>query len=118
MTNYLENNVNGGIPLTNATINIVDIPEYLEFVLYDKVWFKDNATISPSEPGRWLGISYRTGMLICYHILPQTGRVIYRSMVQRVNNINLSTDEVKENLVKLYAEIHQRLKLDNRGYEG
>ena len=73
----------------------VDISKYLDFGFYDKVWFKDNAGLSPNEPGRWLCISHRTGRLICYHILTQTGKVISRSTAQRVMNIELSTDEVK-----------------------
>ena len=46
---------------------------------------------------------------MCYHILTQTGKVISRSMVQRFTNIELSTDEFKENFVKFDAYIHQRL---------
>ena len=55
---------------------------------------------------------------MCYHILTQTGKVISRYTVQRVSNIELSTDEVKETFVKFDTLIHQRLKADNRGYEG
>ena len=69
MTYSSANSVNGGIPLTHVTGETVDKSEYLEFGFYDKVWFKDNVGISPSEPGRWLGISHRTGRLMCYHIL-------------------------------------------------
>ena len=92
------NSVNGGITLTNVTVDTVDITEYLDLGFYEKVWFKDNAGLSPSEPGRWLGISHRTGRLLCYHILTQTGKVISRSTVQRVTNIKISSNEVKENL--------------------
>ena len=87
MTHPSENSVNGWINLTNVTGETVDI--------YEKVWLKDNAGISPSEPGRWLGTSHWTGRLMCYHILTQTGRVIYRSAVQRITNIELSTYELK-----------------------
>ena len=65
----------------------VDISEYLDSGFYDKFWFKDTSGISPSEYGRWLGISHRTGRLMCYHILTQTGKVISRSTVQQVTNI-------------------------------
>ena len=70
----------------------VDISEYLDFGFYEKVWLKDNAGLSTSEPGRWLGISHLTGRLMCYHILTQTGKLISRSTVQRVTDIELSTD--------------------------
>ena len=78
MTNYSENSVNGGIPLKNATGNTVDIYKYVEFGFYEKLWFKDNDSLSTSEPGRWLGISQRTGRLMCYYILTQIGKIIYR----------------------------------------
>ena len=48
----LRNSVNGGISLTNMTGETVDIFEYLDFVLYEKLRFKDNYGLSPSEPGR------------------------------------------------------------------
>ena len=69
ITHYSYNIENGGIPLTNVTGKTVDITEYLDFGLYDKVLLKDNVVISPGEPGRWLWISHWTGMLMCYHIL-------------------------------------------------
>ena len=92
ITHFLENSVNGGIPLTNVTRKTVDISKYLDFGFYEKLWFKYNDSLSPIEPGRWLGISHRTGRLMCYHILTQTGKFIPRSMVQRVTNIEMSTD--------------------------
>ena len=92
MTHYSENSFNGGIPLKNLTGETVDISEYLDFGFYEKLWLKDNAGLSTSEPGRWLGISHLTGRLMCYHILTQTGKLISRSTVQRVTDIELSTD--------------------------
>ena len=52
---------------------------------------------------------------MCYHIHTHAGKVTSRSMVQRVTNIELSTDEVKETFVKFDTVIHQRIKLDNHG---
>ena len=115
MTHYSENSVNGGIPLTKVTVKNVDISKYIDF-FYDKVWFKDNSGIYPSEPGGWLGISHWTVRLMCDHIITHTGKIISRSMVQRVNNIELSTDEFKETFLKFDAEIFRRLKADNCGY--
>ena len=87
ITHSSANNVNGGVPLTNVISNTVDISKYLDLGLNDKVWFKDNASLSPSDPWRWLGISHQTGMLMCYHILTHTGKVISIYMVQRVTNL-------------------------------
>ena len=118
MDNSTENSFNGVIPLTNVTSETVDKSEYIDFSFYDKVCFKDNDGLSPSKPGRCLCISHQTGGLMCYHVLTQTGKVISGSMLQRVTNIELSTDEVKETFGNFDAEIHQRLKADNRGYKG
>ena len=92
------------------TIESVDISKYPDFGLYEKLWFKDNHGIYNSEPGRWLHISKCTGRLMCYHILTQTGKYIYISTIQRVINLELSTDKVKETFVKFDAKKHQQLK--------
>ena len=65
----------------NVTSKTVDISKYLDFGFYEKVRFKDNSGLSLSALVRWLGISHRTGRLMCYHILTQTGKVIPRSTV-------------------------------------
>ena len=95
MTHSSEKSDHGGILLKYMTRKTVDILRYLDFVLYDKVLFKDNYGISPSEPVRWLGISHWKGRLTFYNILNQTGKVISRSTVQLVTNIELSTEKVK-----------------------
>ena len=50
------------------------------------------------------------------HTHPDRG-VISRTTLQKVTNLEVSTDEVKETFVKFDAEIHRRLKSGNRGYE-
>ena len=97
---FFKNSVNGGIPLKNVTGETVHISKYLDSGFYDKFRFKDNDGISPIEPVRWLWISHQTGRLMCYHILTHTGKVIYIYTVQRVTNLELYTDEVKETFVK------------------
>ena len=77
----------GHIPITQVTGETADISEYLDFGFYDEVWFKDNAGLSPSEPGRWLGVSHRVGRLMFYNILTQRATGISRSTVQRVTNL-------------------------------
>ena len=87
MAHYSENSVNGGFPLTNVTGETIDISEYLDFGSHEKFWFKDNAGLSPSEPGSCLGISHLTTRFMCYHILTQVEKVIPISTVQRVTNL-------------------------------
>ena len=87
MTNSSENSFNGRIPLTNVTGETLDTSKYLDFGFYAKVLFKDNSDKYLSEPGRWLGIPHWTGKLMCYHIINQTGNVIFRYTVQWVTNL-------------------------------
>ena len=87
MAHYSENSANLGIPLTNVTGETIDISEYLDFGSHEKFWFKDNAGLSPSEPGSCLGISHLTTRFMCYHILTQVEKVIPISTVQRVTNL-------------------------------
>ena len=63
------NRLKGAVPLEQVTGNMVDISEYIDFGFYDKVWYKDNAGLSPAKPGRWLGVSHCTRQLMCYHVL-------------------------------------------------
>ena len=118
LTHSAAGGLNGCIPLTDVTGETADISEYLDFGFYDEVWWADNAGLSPYEPGRWLGVSHRTGRLMTYHILTQRGTVVSRSTVQRVPQLELNTREVKEIFVKFDVEIHRRLRSEPRQYDG
>ena len=52
--------LSGNIPITGVTGETHDISEYLDFGFYDTVWYKDNAGLGPTLPGRWLGIARST----------------------------------------------------------
>ena len=68
LTHSSSGKLEGVVPLPEVTGEISDISEYLDFGFYDQRWFKYNAGVSPFEPGRWLGVSHRTGGLMCYHL--------------------------------------------------
>ena len=70
------------------------------------------------EPGRWLGVSSRTGRMMCYWILNQCGAVISRSTVQRVTNLELSTPPIKDIFDKFDQKIHHKLQLKDCLYAG
>ena len=69
LTHSAAGRINGCIPLENFTGETPDITEYLDFGFYDHVWYKDNAGLGKTMPGRWLGVSHRTRRLMCYNIL-------------------------------------------------
>ena len=100
MDHSSANRVNGGIPLKNITGKTVHISKLLDFGFYENIRFKYNAGLSHSEPGGWLCLSHQKGRLMCYHILTKTGKLISIYTVQRVRNLKLSTDEVKETFTK------------------
>ena len=95
----------GGIPLTQVTGETADISEYLDFGFDDQVWYKDNVGTTPMEPGRWLGVSHRTGRLMTYYVLNQNGIVLSRSTVQRVTNLEMQTASVKDIFSKFDEKI-------------
>ena len=119
MTHSSAGNFNqSGIPREGVTGETEDISEYLDFGFYDEVWYKDNGGLSPQQPGRWLGVSHRTGRLMCYHILTQKATVVSRSTVQRVTNLEKQTNDVI-NLFKEFDDaIKEKLKDYDRGYAG
>ena len=118
ITHTSAGGLNGCIPITQVTGETADISEYLDFGFYDEVWYKDNAGTSPYEPGRWLGVSHRTGRLMCYHIMTQKGTVLSRSTVKRVTNLEKSTTTVKDMFNKFDENIRIKLKSIDRGYVG
>jgi hypothetical protein len=118
LTHTSAGSINGQIPLTHVTGETPDISEYLDFGFYDQIWYKDNAGLSPSEPGRWLGISHRTGRLMCYDVLTQKGTVVSRSTVQRVTDLERTTTSTKDIFAQFDLAISNKLKLVDRGYSG
>jgi hypothetical protein len=85
----------GRAPIEQITGETPDISEYLDFSFYDWVWYKDNAGMGDNKCGRWLGVSHRVGNLMSYWILTIIGRVISRTTVQRITELELSTDDLK-----------------------
>jgi hypothetical protein len=96
----------GRTPVEQVTGETPDISEYLDFGFYDWVWYKDNAGVGDNMCGRWLGVSHRVGNLMSYWILTIAGRVISRTTVQRITNLEGGTDEVRERC----KEYNERIK--------
>ena len=90
-----------------------DISEYLDFGFYDWIWYKDNAGLGENKIGRWLGVAHQVGNLMSYWILTNTGHVISRTTVQRITNLELSTDEVKDKCKEYDQRITDLLKDEN-----
>jgi hypothetical protein len=96
LTSNSSFSLDGRTPMEQVTGETPDISEYLDFGFYDWVWYKDNAGLGDNCIGRWLGVAHRVGNLMSYWILTEAGRVIARTTVQRVTNLELSTVEVQQ----------------------
>ena len=85
--------LDGRCPLERMTGESVDISEYLDFGFYDWIWFKENAGLGETKIGRWLGVSHKVGTLMSFWVLTQGGKVLSRTTVQRVTNLESQTKE-------------------------
>jgi len=109
----------GRAPIEQITGETPDISEYLDFSFYDWLWYKDNAGVGDNKCGRWLGVSHRVGNLMSYWILTISGRVISRTTVQRITNLELSTDDLKarcnDDTEQVTAILKDMQRLDHDG---
>ena len=76
-----ENRVDEGIPLQNIVSEAVEISNYLEFSIYDCVWFRGNAGLGEQKFERWLGMAEHVGSIMTYYILQSNAEIIVRSLV-------------------------------------
>ena len=75
-----------------------EISEYIDFGFYDPCWYKENAGMGETKMGRWLGVSHKTGSLMAFWILTPSCRVVSRTSVQRITNLELQEETNKRKL--------------------
>ena len=85
----------GRTPLEALTGETPDISQYLDFGLYYRVWFKEDAGLGDIKLGRFLGVSHSVGSLMSYWVLPESGIPIARTTVQQVTNLESQTEQCK-----------------------
>ena len=83
-------------PIEILTGETPDISEYLDFGFYDWVVFKENAGMGETLLGRFIGVSHSFGNLLTYFVLSKTGKVMSRSTVQRVTNLELQQEDMRK----------------------
>ena len=108
-TSNTARGLDGKCPLEKVTGESVDISEYLDFGFYDWAWYKENAGLGETKLGRWLGVSHRVGTLMSFWVLTMNGRVLSRTTVQRVTNLELQTAENKARTDEFDRAIRERL---------
>ena len=90
----------------------VDISEYLDFGFYDWVWFRENAGLGETKLEKWLGVSHRVGTMMSFWVITSTGKVLSRTTVQRVTNLELQLEENKTKCLAFTAALQERLGND------
>ena len=118
MTHTSFGGLDGSVPITKVTGETADISEYLDFGFYDQVWYRDNAGLGPTYPGRWLGVSTTHGNLMCYWILNDNAQIISRSSVQRVTPLELQTTDHATTFTNFEDKIRVKLNEKERTYNG
>ena len=106
---------NGRTPLEIITGIMPDISEYLDFSFYDWVVFRAEAGLGSPSIGRWLGVSHKIGQQMSYWVLPQSGIPISVVTVQRLTNLEQTTDEWKARMEQYTQQVEQ--KMSSKSFE-
>jgi hypothetical protein len=102
--------LDGQCPLERITGETVDISEYFDFGFYDCVWNRENAGLGETKLGRRLGVSHRIGTLMSFWIITSNGnKVLLRTTVQRVTNLELQVEEYKHKYAELTSLLATRV---------
>ena len=96
----------GRTSLEKVTGETPEISEYVDFGFYDYCWYRENAGMGETKLGRWLGVSHKTGSLMSFWILTDKCRVVSRTSVQRMTELEKQEDSVA-NRLKAFDEAIQ-----------
>ena len=85
-----------GVPgLELMTGETVDIPEWLDFSFWDRIWFHDDPEgYTGPTLGQWLGVSHRVGSALCYFVIKENGQVQSGTTVQHVTKEDMTNSAV------------------------
>jgi hypothetical protein len=95
---------NGYTPLEMITVDTPDISEYVDFGIYDWVFYKDKACMGETKLGHMLGITHHAVPMMSFWILPTSCKVISCTTVQQLTLLDQQT-EVYKNQCKNFDEI-------------
>ena len=100
----------GRTSLEKVTGETPEISEYVDFGFYDYCWYRENAGMGETKLGRWLGVSHKTGSLMSFWILTDKCRVVSRTSVQRMTELEKQEQSVASRL----KAFHDTIKLTIR----
>jgi hypothetical protein len=118
MTASYAGSLKGRTPMEALTGETPDISEYLDFGFYDLVWYKENAGLGEIQLGQFLDVSHSTGSLMSYYVLPSSGIPVSRTTVQRMTELEKSTEANKKRIIEYDAAIAARFKEERLGKTG
>jgi hypothetical protein len=96
------------------TGEIPDISEWLDFDMYDLVWFWDNPNAENNPRlGRWLGVAHRIGSDWCYWVLDEQAHIMARTTVQHVTDLDRKNPETAEKIRVFGEDLDVRLSDEN-----
>ena len=107
----------GRTPYESITGKTPDISEYLDFDMYDTVWYFPGAHPSLDTENRalarWLGVSHRIGSDMCYFIVTVNGDVIAETTVQHVTVEDMLDPAIKQKIEDFDKALIERLDNEN-----
>ena len=96
-----------------VTGKMPDISEFLDFDMWDLVWYFPNTHPSVAQPNkalaRWCGVSHKVGSDMCYWLMPVSGIPIADTTVQHVTAEDLRDPEVKQQVDEFNRRLTERL---------
>ncbi len=97
-------------PMEALTGETPDMSECLDFGFCDLVWCKENAGLGEIQLGRFLDVSHSVGSLMSCWISPVSGMPMSRTAVQRMTELEKSTDVNKARILKHDEATAERFK--------
>ena len=105
--------LHGRTGLEKVTGETPEISEFIDFGFYDPCWYKENTGIGETKMGRWLGVSHKTGSLMSFWVLMPSCRVVSRTLVQRIMNLELQEETNKRRLTAFDDAVKEYLRYYN-----
>jgi hypothetical protein len=100
--------------IERLTGDTVDISEWLDFELYDPVWYMHSPGAEDNPRlGRWLGVAHRIGSDMCYWVLDDKGHILSRTTVQHVTELEQQTIDIQRKITQFDQIIKERLEDTN-----
>jgi hypothetical protein len=110
MTASYAGALQGQMPMEALTGKTSDMSKHLNFGFYDLAWYKEDAGLGEIQLGRLLNVSHSVGSLMSCWILPVSGAPMSRTTVQRMTELEKSTDVNKARTVKFDKATAERFK--------